>query len=40
MITDARLDHSGLGGRALDDLLGQLLEAEGDLSRAMGELAE
>jgi hypothetical protein len=40
VITDVRLDSGAIHGRMLDDHLTQLLEIEGDLSRAEGELAE
>jgi hypothetical protein len=40
VVTDARIDTGTLAGRTLDEHLEQLLEIEGDLGRAEGELAD
>jgi hypothetical protein len=40
VVADARIDTGTLAGRTLDDHLEQLLEIEGDLSRAEGELID
>ena len=39
-ITDVRLSDGQLSGRALDDHLKELIEIEGDLSRAEGSLSD
>jgi hypothetical protein len=39
VVTDARIDNGTLAGRTLDNHLEQLIEIEGDLARAEGELS-